>query len=192
MIYEQRGFGQIRERRGATTPRGALPGEPRDYTPEPTGYAEAAQMIASSVLAAMQSGYGATPDQAVRMADRQINPAQRFYDVEFNQAATLLAQSYPAVTVNAWLLHLGNNMGHRRVVMPVCPYGEVVDPVSRACVPETVLAPEPELRIPEAGEVPAERQEERPEEKKAFQVPVWAWGVGAGLAVLILVMGGRR
>jgi len=186
MIYEQRGFGQIR--RGVTVPREeAAPGEgiPRAATPEPTGYTEAAQVIASSVLSAMRTGYGVTADQAVRIADAQINPAQRFYDVEFHQAATLLAQSYPAVTVNAWLLHLGNNMGYRKVVMPICHYGEMVDPVTRACVPETALAPTPEVPEEVAGEIPAERA--------AFQVPAWAWGAGIGLAVLILVfMGGRR
>lgn len=202
MIYEVTsgfaGFGRFGQaRRGATVPREeAAPGVEQPQ-PQPTGYMEAAQMLASSILAVLRAGYGVTPDQAVRMADRQINPDQRFYDVEFHQAAILLNQSYPAVTTNAWLLHLGNMIGYRRVIIPICRYGEVVDPVTRACVPETVIAPEPEVRIPEVpereAEVPAERPEERPEEKKPFEVPVWAWGVGAGLAVLILVfMGGRR
>lgn len=192
MIYERRGFGgfgQRRERGGRVwwedVPReGAAPGEGA-VEPDTTGYAPAAQLIASSVLSAMQSGYGVTADQAVRMANAQINPAQRFYEVEFHHAATLLSQSYPAVQIGAWLHHLGNNMGYRKVIMPICAYGEVVDPVTRACVPERVLIPQ--------EEVPEERREEKREEEKAFQLPVWAWGVGAALAVLVLVsMGGRR
>jgi len=186
MIYQ---FGQVRPgRRGQViAPREEAPGE------EPTGYLPAAQMIASAVGSVMDSGYGVTPTQAIRVADSQIDPAYKFYQVEFQQAATLLGQSHPAVHVNTWLMFLGNNMGYRKVVMPICRYGEVADPMTKACVPESVLIREerPVDRYVPGDERLVLDREEIPEEKPRFQMPIWGWGLGAGL-VMLLFMGGRR
>lgn len=186
MIYQV--FGQARTaRRGVTAPREGEAVVTRAVEPEPTGFLPTSQAIASAIIAILKTGYGITADQAVRMADNQMNPDQRFFEVEFHHAAILLAQSYPSVYVSAWLQLLGNYMGWRKRAIPTCPYRQVIDPVTRECVPETV----PAVEIPEVPEVP--EVPELPKEKEPFKVPAWAWGAGIGLGVLILLyMGGRR
>lgn len=197
MIYERSGFGQ---RRGITDPGEEAPERRRIGEPvppeEPTRYLPTAERIAALVSKHMESGYRLTTDEAVRMANGEIRPDQRFYLVEYQQAAKKLETAYRRrATEAAWLITLRNNMGYRLVEMQTCRYGYVIDPTTRRCVVETRPRPTPDDRVlpdddrllPDGEGIPEHMK------KAAFEMPTWAWGVGAGVAVLLLVsMGGKR
>lgn len=128
-----------------------------------TGYLPTARVIANYIGSIMKMGLGISGTRAVQMANAKIDPAQRFYMVEYNHAALLLAQEFSHISQSSWVHHLGNNMGYRLVEIPICRYGLVVDPVTRQCVKEYVAVTLPE---PEPEPEPSEELEPTEEEEK--------------------------
>ena len=149
-----------------------------------SGYLPTARVIANYIGNIMKMGLGISGARAVQMASAKLAPAQRFYQVEYNHAALLLAQEFPHISQSSWVHHLGNYMGYRLVEIPICRYGYVVDPVTRECVSEhvPVVLPEPE---PE----PAPTEELEPTEEEEKPKPSGTVFLLIGLVVLLFLRG---
>lgn len=115
-----------------------------------------ADALARLIGVQVAAGYEISASKAVQVANGQIQPQQRYYDVELKQAADLLGVHYPkAATRDAWYFALKNNMGYRLVEMPICSYGQVIDRVTRSCVAPSKQTPKVEPKPPEPS-LPAE------------------------------------
>ena len=147
-------------------------------------YLNTAVMLADLVAEYHRSAAQHDRIASVRLADGDIRPDQRFYDVEYGQAAKRLANLFPESTAQVWYQFLRDYMGYRLVAMPFCSYGEEPDPVTRQCVEER--APVRDISIPELP--PAGKE---PQKGLVFDtgliLPVVIVGVG-----LIVLLGGRK
>lgn len=120
--------------------------------PIPNGELPAETPYASDIIAGLITDQYESPMQydrvtAIRLADAQIRPDQRFYDREIEVAAQILAARSPTTeTAQNWYFLIKQNMSNRIVSVAFCSYGEETDPVTRRCVtkaPQT-WQPEPE------------------------------------------------
>lgn len=125
--------------------------DPLTTDPTEDAYLPTAVMIADRVAAYHRSAGEHGRIASVRLADGEIRPDQRFYDVEYQQAAHRLAALFSDTTAQLWYQFLTSYMGYRLVSMPFCKYGEEPDRVTRQCVEKRVTPP---VRIPVIPPVP--------------------------------------
>lgn len=110
-------------------------------------YLYTAETIATKIANHYESGLNLGRDGAIRMADGEIRPDQKFYLVEFEQAGEILAARSPLTeTAQNWYELMKIYMRHRIVSIPFCSYGEEADPVTRQCVTEPAEI-QPELDL---------------------------------------------
>lgn len=168
-------------------PRPSRNGIPRDLVLPETGtetYLKTAVMMANLVANYHTSAAQHGRIASVRLADGDIRPDQRFYDVEYQQAAKRLATLFPDSTAQVWYQFLRDYMGYRLVDMPFCSYGEEADPVTRQCVEKREIAPVRDTAIPELPTV-------APQKGMVFDsgliLPLMIGGIG-----LLVLLGGRK
>lgn len=156
-------------------------------------YLSTSLMIADRVATYHRSAAQHGRAASVRLADGQIRPDQRFYDVEYQQAAQRLAALFTDSTAQVWYQFLNNYMAYRLVDMPFCGYGKEPDPVTRECVEKRVIAPVRDNGIPElpsVGPFPTVIVEE-PRKGFVFDtsliLPLAIGGIG-----LFVLLGGRK
>lgn len=125
-----------------------------------SGFLPAARLIADRIARIIGGQMGISAENAVKMANNSIDPAQRFYPLEYDHASIILSQQFPHIQQGAWRQHLGNYMGYRLREMPICRHGFVIDPVTRQCVKEYVPPEIPEEVPVEPPEVVIEEKEE--------------------------------
>ncbi len=175
-------------------PRGGTP-VPRD-PPLPDPW-DGQYLMTAVILADLIAKHFRSPGQpgriaSVRLADSDIRPDQRFYDVEYQQAAQSLAESFPDTTPDLWYVFLNNYMGYRLVDMPFCSYGKEPDPVTRQCVDKrSTIPPVPEPPIPEPPPIPGVEPQKGMTFDTGLILPLVIGGVGL-LVLLGGILGGRR
>ena len=148
-------------------------------------YVYTAEMIADLVAKHHSSLYQYGRIESVRKADSDIRPDQRFYAVEYRQAAEILADRFPeGVGKNEWYTFLRNYMGYRIVDMPFCSYGMEPDTVTRQCVQERG-------EIPQRRDIPVEPTPDQKDERSKTGDLILPLGIVAVLA-LAMLSGGRR
>ena len=110
-----------------------------------TQFLPLANKIADLVAAQVNRGIGMSFESACQLADYGLDPAQRLYESEINQAGLILGDMFPGASVDAWIIHLRNNMAHRLTDVMGCHSSQIFDPVMRVCLdPEPEPEPEPE------------------------------------------------
>ena len=112
------------------TERTPLPAEVSEPETLPT-----AGIIARLITKYYEGAYEYGRVDSIKLADREIRPDQRFYDVEFRQAAHILETRSPtSETWENWYALMKDYAGYRITEQPFCSYGQEPDPVTRKCV----------------------------------------------------------
>ena len=145
-------------------------------------YLYTAEVIAGLIAEHYESALRPGRIVAIKMADAKIRPDQKFYLVEFDQAAQILAaRSITTETAQNWFELMKIHMQHRLVEIPVCEYGQETDPITRQCVTEAVNDWEPE---PEPGARPKPLLSEK---ASSLILPL-----SIVVIVLLVMLGGRK
>lgn len=165
----------------APPPDGTLPEETLDTS----------KIIANRIASHYEGPYEHSRVEAIKLADRDIRPDQRFYDVEYRQASLILAARSPTTeTAHNWYTLMKNYAGWRIVPIPFCKYGEVSDPVSRKCVTERAYTPPVDRIAPRPEETiiaPIPEDKDNGTQISSLIVPLGIVGVLA-----IVMLGGRK
>ncbi len=158
-------------------------------------YLPSAVSLANKVESHYNSGYQPGRWNSVKLADNEINPEQRYYDVEFVQASEKLAELIPNdVAASDWYEFLISFMGHRIVEMPICSYSQRLDTVTRKCVDKRDKAPPSDDKTwyppPTNGSYPPQDAAAPPPapKKPGYALPLAIIGV---VAILLLTGGGK-
>lgn len=184
-------LGQVRPSRTSST-------NPEDFVWQEaaTDYLPAAKSIASRIAGYYEGPYEYGRIQSIKLADRAIRPDQRFYDVEYRQAATILQERSPNTeTASNWYALMYQNAGYRIVSTPFCSYGQEPDPVTRKCVEKRVPAPVRKPVIPGLQPTPETEPQPTPESEAqkgmVFDTDL-ILPVGIAAIALVVLLGGRK
>jgi len=157
-------------------------------TPDGRGeYLYTAEIIAGLIAKHYESGLNLGRDKAIKMADAEIRPDQRFWIVEFEQAGEILAARSPLTeTAQNWTELMKIFMKARMISILTCKYGQETDPVTRLCVtktPERWEAHDTSVVSPTVGKEPNGEKDKT----SSLILPLGIVGVFA-----LLMLGGSR
>lgn len=119
-----------------------------------------AGMIVNGISKAVRSGMRLSASEAANMANTQIDGAQRFWDVELEQAVEYLAENFPlgsgygGASKDAWAVAVRNNFTGRVVPIIACRPGYEIDDLTRACLVEGWRTTTPPAPAPPAIHAP--------------------------------------
>lgn len=159
----------------------------RSLTPDTGGeYLYTSKILAGLIAKHYESGLNLGRDGAIRRADGEIRPDQRFWIVEFEQAGEILAARSPLTeTAQNWTELMKIYMKPRMIGMVYCKYGQEIDSVTRRCVTQTGEGIVPSVVSPTGDREPNGDKEK--DKTSSLILPLGIVGVFA-----LLMLGGSK